>query len=479
MSFRKSTIIAIVILTITLLSTPVSSAQGILGGILQAAAERYIDNSGYSSQDKENMKNALNSLSNELNVNQNAANATRDAYNGNYTGAVIQGAQTIMNATGNYQYDTYLNSANQINNANRQYNQDIQNGMDRDAALDKRNTTIGYSTAESVIELQDKIARERAEKAWQQRETERQSRENNNYYTAPSYNETNSTSSSYNTNRVVEPRDYSSKESSYYKNVNNTTSFNSNAKTLSSTNSVVFKTDDGEYIFLSIPFRYYGEGYSLSYNNQSSKAVRLICDRTSIKVKYVRDNSEQTFTDRCSFVMPAHTNSKMEISDVFPKLSDASSIESIKVLFVNTQIIEEKELYGNGNSSNNSNSISYSNNSNNDDNNSDVHLLTKNKIVKFFVGEDKYVALGIDKDSGRLFYNNMYNDRNVRLSCNKVSIKVKYVGDDYEQTITDACSFVMRANTYDYLDWSDVFFSISDTRVIESIKVSFAETQIR
>lgn len=216
----------------------------------------------------------------------------------------------------------------------------------------------------------------------------------------------------------------------------------------------------------------------MSYNNQSSNAVRLICDRTSVKVKYVGDNSEQTFTDRCSFVMPAHTDSKMDFSDIFPKLSDASSIESIKVLFVDTQITEEK-LSGNGNSGINSNSISCSNSNNIDDNNSDVHLLTKNKIVKFFTDEDKYVALGIDSDSGRLFYNNMYNDRDVRLSCNKVSIKVKYIGDDYEQTMTDACSFVMRANTYDYLDWSDVFFSISDTRVIESIKVSFVETQIR
>ena len=137
------------------------------------------------------MRNVLNSFSNEVNTNQNAANATRDAYNGNYTGAVIQGAQTLLNATGNYDYDTYLNSANQINNANREYQQDISNGMDSQEALDKRNTSIGYSTAESVIELQDRIARERLEKARRQREAERQSWESNNYYEVPNYYENN------------------------------------------------------------------------------------------------------------------------------------------------------------------------------------------------------------------------------------------------------------------------------------------------
>ena len=175
--------------------TSISYAQlgGILGGLLQAAGERWIDNTSSlpSSQDKENARTLLNAFSNEINANQNAANATRDAYNGNYTGAIIQGAQTIMNATGNYQYDTYLNSANQINKANREYEQDIQNGMDRDAALDKRNTSIGYSAAESFIELQDRIAREKLEKARQQREIERQSWEsNNNYPISTYYNET-------------------------------------------------------------------------------------------------------------------------------------------------------------------------------------------------------------------------------------------------------------------------------------------------
>lgn len=195
MKCRKYTIIVLSVLTTSILSASASYAQSwgeILLGVGSALLENHIDNSNrYSSQDKESMRNSINTINNSINVNQNARNATRDAYNGNYTGTVIQGAQTIMNATGNYQYDTYLNTANQINTANREYKQDIQNGMDREAALDKRNTTIGYSAAESIIEFQDRIAREKLEKARQQREAERQSWESNNYYEAPIYNENN------------------------------------------------------------------------------------------------------------------------------------------------------------------------------------------------------------------------------------------------------------------------------------------------
>ena len=207
MKFRKNTIITLAILTITILPTSVSYAQfweavkGIAKGVGSAMLENYIDNnSNYSSEVKLSMKNDLNTINNAINTNQNAANATRDAYNGNYTGAVIQGTQTILNATGNYQYDTYLNSANQINNANREYKQDIQNGMDRNAALEKRNTSIGTSSAESIIEFQDKIARERLERARQQREAERQSWGSNNYYETTSYNETNTSEVVFNPN---------------------------------------------------------------------------------------------------------------------------------------------------------------------------------------------------------------------------------------------------------------------------------------
>jgi outer membrane protein len=183
MKFGNS-IIKMVTFTIAMVSTSVGYAQwgGILGGLLQAAGERWIDNSSYNSQDKDNMRNVLNYFSDEAKSNQTARNAAKDAYEGNYTGAVIQGAQTLLNATGNYSYDTYLNSANQINNANREYKRDLQNGMDSQEALDKRNTSFGYSTAESVIELQDRIARERLEKARQHREAEQQSWGSNNYY---------------------------------------------------------------------------------------------------------------------------------------------------------------------------------------------------------------------------------------------------------------------------------------------------------
>ncbi len=187
-----------------MLPTSVTYAQGwgeALLGVGSALLGNHIDNSSkYSSEDKNNMKNVLNALSNELNINQNAANATIDACQGNYSGAIIQGTQTILNATGNYQYDTYLNSANQINKANQEYNKDIQDGMDKNEALDKRNTTLGYSVAESVIELQDKIARERLEKARQQREVERQSRESNNNYSTSNYYETNTRTTSSNPN---------------------------------------------------------------------------------------------------------------------------------------------------------------------------------------------------------------------------------------------------------------------------------------
>lgn len=191
MKFGNS-IFKMVTLTIAMVSTSVGYAQwgGILGGLLQAAGERWIDNSSYSSQDKDNMRNVLNYFSDEGKANQSARNAAKDAYEGNYTGAVIQGAQTLLNATGNYSYDTYLNSANQINNANREYKRDLQNGMDSQEALDKRNTSFGYSTAESVIELQDRIARERIEKVRQQREAERQLWESSNNYATSSYYET-------------------------------------------------------------------------------------------------------------------------------------------------------------------------------------------------------------------------------------------------------------------------------------------------
>lgn len=476
MKLRKSTIIVLVILTTAIFPTSESFAQGwgeILLGVGSALLENHIDNSNrYSSQDKESMKNTINDINKSINVNQNARNATKDINQGNYTGAVIQGTQTIMNATGNHDYDTYLNSANQINKANREYKQDVQNGMDKKEALDKRNTTIGYSSAESIIELQDRIAQERLEKARQQREAERQSWQDESEYSAPSYHETGLSETG---SQII--REY---KTDNYETINNSGNYvghrstNNNTQILSSSNSVQFLTEEGESIWLHILYHGFKEGSYLSYSNHSDKMRRLSCDRAHVKVKYTGTADEFTFTDGCSFVMPANSDGGLEWSDIFPNLSDrlydAFAIESIRVCFVDTQIDKVE---------NNSNS-----NNDNNKNNNEPQLLTKNHLVKFLTDENTPVALGIEQGSEnsegcRLFFNNLYNDRNIKFSCSKVSIKVKYVGDDGEQTFSDACSFVMPANTFDYLEWSDVFFNISETREIESIKVQFIDTQIK
>lgn len=312
-------------------TSSVSYAQWgeILGGLFQAATERYIDNnSSYSSAEKENMKSQLNVIGNAINSNQNAANAARDAYQGNYTGAVIQGAQTLMNATGNHNYDTYLNSANQINNANREYNQNINNGMDRQEALDKRNTTVGYSTAESVIELQDKIARERAEKARLQREAESRSWESNYYYTEPTYSEAD-TKTSISNSKVV--------GSSYVsERVKECRSYNSNAQILASDKSAKFFTDKGDPINLHVLFHNNGGTY-LSISNKSDELICMSCDRVCIKVKYFGDDFEYKYIDSCSIYMQAHTANNFEWSNIFDLPKD-EKIESIEVCFIETQI---------------------------------------------------------------------------------------------------------------------------------------------
>ena len=369
-----------------MLPTSVSYAQfweavkGIAKGVGSAMLENYIDNnSSYSSEVKQSIKNDLNTINNAINTNQNAANATRDAYNGNYTGAVIQGAQTIMNATGNYQYDTYLNGANQINKANREYKQDIQNGMDRESALDKRNTTISYSAAESIIELQDKIARERLEKARQQREAERQSWENNNYYSEPDYYETASRNTTSNTKAVSHNvpeaswqilrdygagnkenvnqstnedipdeheaswqilRDYAAGNNEYQDirgKVNENREYNKNAQILSSNNIASFLSDEGKSIYLYVLDDTNG-GTILSFYNHDDNERRFVCNKVSIKLKYVGDDVEQIITDACSFTMPPHTSSILDWSDIFFNVSDTRAVESIKIQFVDTQI---------------------------------------------------------------------------------------------------------------------------------------------
>ena len=379
----KYTITLLATLVVSMLTTTASYAQILeaLFGAAQGYLESRIDNSSSlpTSQDKENARTVLNFLSNEVGANQNARNATRDAYQGNYTGAVIQGTQTIMNATGNHNYDTYLNSANKINNANRDYNQNINNGMDRQEALDKRNKTIGYSAAESAIELQDKIARERAEKARQQREAEQKSWESNSYYTTPSYNSYNesnpkTSTSSFNQNssaNVPEAswqilREYgagnkgsvnqSAKEdtsdgleeswkilreyatnipSDPSSNVLENREYNRNAQILSSENIVTFLTDEGDPVVLYVLPHSNGGTYMYLYNN-SDQLIWLSCDRVSIIVKYYGDEFEYEYTDSYSFMMPAHTGNNFEWSDFFD-IPNAEKIESIKVQFVDTQ----------------------------------------------------------------------------------------------------------------------------------------------
>lgn len=406
MIFRKSTIVTLAILTIAMLPTSVSYAQfwealkEIGKGVGSVVLENYIDNNpNYSSEVKQSMKNDLNTINNAININQNAANATRDAYNGNYTGAVIQGAQTIMNATGNYQYDTYLNSANQINNANRDYNQNINNGMDRQEALDKRNKTIGYSAAESAIELQDKIARERAEKARQQREAEQKSWESNSYYTTPSYNNYNesnpkTSTSSFNQNssaNVPEAsweilreygagnkgsvnqsakedtsdgleeswqilRDYANGKTKNPSdnNIENRREYNLEMKLLSVNNPVVFISDNGDEVSLLIKEDMRGNSQTLvlGYENKCDEKHRLVCNRVTIKVKYYDDDEEYTFSDACAIELAPcsyiedicgsrvhiEETNYLALSDAFFSLDQKKNIERIRISFVDTQI---------------------------------------------------------------------------------------------------------------------------------------------
>lgn len=378
----KYTITLLATLVVSMLTTTASYAQILeaLFGVAQGYLEKSIDNSNYSSQGKDDFKTIVNFLSDEVNANQKAKNATKDAYEGNYTGAIIQGVQTIMNATGNHQYDTYLNSANAVNKANREYNQNVSSGMDRQEALEKRNEVMGYSIAESVIELQDKIAQERIEKARQQREAERQARESNSYYTTPSYNSYNestpkTSTSSFNQNssaNVPEAswqilREYgagnkgsvnqSAKEdtsdgleeswkilrgyatnipSDPSSNVLENREHNNSAQVLTSNNFVKFLSDNGDLVCLYIVKK--DNRSCFSYYNYSDQERKLSCNRVGIKVKYVGDNAEQSFQDACTIVMPPHTSKVLEWSDVFFSISDYQNIESIKVQFVGTQI---------------------------------------------------------------------------------------------------------------------------------------------
>ncbi len=136
--------------------------------------------------------------------------------------------------------------------------------------------------------------------------------------------------------------------------------------------------------------------------------------------------------------------------------------------------------------------------------NSNVQILNSGDFVKFLTDDGDAIYLSVDenRDIERRYrvgideYGNEFtvpqdpikggctlfctntSDREVSLTCNRVTIKVKYVGDSAEQTITDACSIVIPAGAYNSLKWSDVFFNLSDND-IESIKVRFLDTQIK
>lgn len=456
MKYGKGIRLTLVILTITMLPSSVCYAQWLkqlVGGVVQAVGERYIDNSNYSNQDKDNMRTVLNAFSNEINSNKNAANATRDAYNGNYTGAVIQGTQAIMNATGNHNYDTYLNSANQINHANYEYRQDLQNGMDNQEALDKRNTTIGYSVAESAIELQDKIAQERAEKAKQQREAERESWLDNDYYNE-SINENNNRTSSSDIQNEKDCQDIF--EKLWQKAIDDAEKKEDQdifeelwQKVIDDTENQKVDNDNKEAVENN------SELQQSEKNEHYNMTMNIDCDRFIALLK----NSNIKDKDQIVRILQNSRNREQEIKNViniYPELSDI-----LLALHLNYPNEKQAETETETESPN-----------------SKAILLTKNNIIKFNSDEINPIALGIDQESGKLFYNNLYNDKRFKFSCNNVRIKIKYVGYDNELSITDNCSFIIPANTFDYLEWSDVFLNISDSQQIENIKVEFIDAHI-
>lgn len=156
---------------------------GVAAGYLEQKANT---NNNFSDKDKENARYILNYISEETNANHTANRATQNAMTGNKNGAIIDATQVILNTAGNYTYDTYLNTARDVNDAKLQYNQDINNGVSNEEALKVRNEKIGYSIADAIIETEEKVAQKRAEHARQLHE-ERELKEQQEYY----YIETN------------------------------------------------------------------------------------------------------------------------------------------------------------------------------------------------------------------------------------------------------------------------------------------------
>ena len=169
--------------------------QAVIGAATGYIEQQSNNNNAFSDKDKENVRYILNYISEETNANQNANRATQNAMTGNTTSAVIDATQVILNTSGNNTYDTYLNTARDVNDAKQQYNQNINNGMDKDTAMMIRNEKIGYSVADALIETEEKIAQNRAERARQiqeEREKEEQQAsyfiETNNITTYEEYN---------------------------------------------------------------------------------------------------------------------------------------------------------------------------------------------------------------------------------------------------------------------------------------------------
>lgn len=476
MKLRKVVVTASAILFFTMFTTSVGYAQwgNVFGGILQALGERYIDNnSSYSSSEKENLKNGINEISNALNTNKNAYNVTKEAYDGNYTGAIIQGTQLILNTAGNNDYDTYLNSANTINSASHEYKQNVANGMDNKEALDKRNSSIGYSVAESVIEIQDKVAQNRVNQAIKQKELNNRLLEDENDYAPYSNNVKPQEYDGFEKNNE-KPRPYAETIESY--NFNDYSSYNNSESIAVRINDFVrfdIEDDNSVYLVITPKEEFEGGGTHLFYQNQSDKE-KVFSSYAIAKINYFADGRfiEDFISDNVSFVMQAKSADYLEWSELFPYLPNSKEIEEIRFedVQINDKAATKTDL---------SKSLHQNNGNGIIDKNAKPHLLTKNNLVKYCVDNGNDIALGIDQETGRLFYNNLYNDRPICFSCNNVCIKVKYLGDEMERIFNDVCSFVMRANTYDYFEFSEVFFNISEIQAIESIKIQFTDTQIR
>lgn len=113
--------------------------------------------------------------------------------------------------------------------------------------------------------------------------------------------------------------------------------YNNNAQILSATNNVMFFTDEGDIISLSI-YQDEVQPCRLFYDNSNNNEIRLFCNNVSIKVKYYGDDNTYSFTDACSITFAPNNHDDLVWSDVFFNISDSQEIENIRIMFVETQI---------------------------------------------------------------------------------------------------------------------------------------------